>query len=205
MYSNYCRHSLLCTKIFCACVRVCYELSMSINIVQCSVHELKNKANRLVTRIHKVSPLSSDLNHTQPATFASHERIWLCRDPTWCWLLFITPRNHPTIKKNLCSDPLASNMWFSVTCHLTGLPLLIIFIDYNCPCWTNQRKIHTDFDSEQQQSGDFCVIELYDRYCQANQYFFCKSQTLRFDSTAPKSQRSFSSSARCKMFTGTAK
>lgn len=42
MYSNYCRHSLLCTK-YCACVRVCVcnELSMSINMVQWPLHKHK--------------------------------------------------------------------------------------------------------------------------------------------------------------------
>lgn len=47
MYSNYCRHSLLCTKYFvCVRVYVCYELSMSINIVQCSLHKLKKKKKK---------------------------------------------------------------------------------------------------------------------------------------------------------------
>lgn len=67
MYSNYCRHSLLCTKILCVCVRVCNELSMSINMVQRSLHKQKKnyiyikkkkKANRLVTRIHTDSLFS---------------------------------------------------------------------------------------------------------------------------------------------------
>lgn len=81
MYSNYCRHSLLCTKYFvCVRVYVCYELSMSINIVQCSLHKLKKKkkkANRLVTRIQSFSAFLIKLvfRHTQPTTFSSHERI----------------------------------------------------------------------------------------------------------------------------------
>lgn len=37
MYSS-CRHSLRCTKYR---VCECYELSMSINMVQCSLHKLK--------------------------------------------------------------------------------------------------------------------------------------------------------------------
>lgn len=40
MYSNYCRHSLLCTKYF---VCACYELLMSINIVQCSTQTEKKR------------------------------------------------------------------------------------------------------------------------------------------------------------------
>lgn len=54
MYSNYCRHSLLCTKYFvyvCGCVRVCVSVLGIINvnqyIVQCSLHKLKKRPTDL--------------------------------------------------------------------------------------------------------------------------------------------------------------
>lgn len=106
MYSNYCRHSLLCTKYF-VCVRVCacYEISMSINIVQCSLHKLKKKANRLVTRIIKVSPLSldrySNIHNLQHFPLTKDLTLISCRDPTGvCHLVLSTfryPRSHPRI------------------------------------------------------------------------------------------------------------
>lgn len=75
MYSNYCRHSLLCTKI---CVCMCYELSMSINIVQSST-QTEKKANS--HNIHSLSDLSTlELKHTRPTTFSSHKGF----DFTWC-------------------------------------------------------------------------------------------------------------------------
>lgn len=64
MYSNYCRHSLLCKKktILCVCVRVCVLWIINVNhygaMLYTQSNKNKKKANRLVTRIHKISPFS---------------------------------------------------------------------------------------------------------------------------------------------------
>lgn len=44
--------------------------------------------------------------------------------------------------------------------HQTRLPLLIICIELSL---LDQSEDHCS--SEQQQNGDFCIIELYGRYC----------------------------------------
>lgn len=112
MYSNYCRHSLLCKKHF---VCGCYELSMSINIVQCSLHKLKKTANRLVTRIHNSLLFPKWYsNITQPTTFSCYEFAsdfqpwsnWGLSHGADCF--FIIPEIIQTLKWHAHSDPLTN-------------------------------------------------------------------------------------------------
>lgn len=73
MYSNYCRHSLLCTKYF---VCACYELLMSINIVQCSTQTEKKGQQTLHKNPQSFSAFfKSVFKHTQPATSSCQEMI----------------------------------------------------------------------------------------------------------------------------------
>lgn len=136
MYSNYCRHSLLCTKYFvCVRVYVCYELSMSINIVQCSLHKLKKKkkANRLVTRIQSFSAflITGIQTHTTYNILLSRKDLILISscDPTGaCHMVLITfhyPRNNSTIR--ICIQTcswIRLSMWlFSVTVIRPDFPV----------------------------------------------------------------------------------
>lgn len=52
MYSSYRHHSLLCIN-YCLYVYL-YELSMSITMVQCSVHKVKNKGQETDTKTHQI-------------------------------------------------------------------------------------------------------------------------------------------------------
>lgn len=97
MYTNYCRHSLLCKKKYILCVNV-YELSMSINIVQCSEHK---RVKGLVSRVHKAPPLSPKLSVTQltqPTTYSCHT---IGSTPTgFCHMVLISFNNSQKKKSN---------------------------------------------------------------------------------------------------------
>lgn len=80
------------------CVNV-YELSMSINIVQCSLHK---RVKGLVSRVHKAPPLSPKLSVTQltqPTTYSCHT---IGSTPTgFCHMVLISFNNPPPKKSNL--------------------------------------------------------------------------------------------------------
>lgn len=60
---------------------------MSITMVQCSIHKVKNKkANRLVTRIHKISPLSPNWS----SNIHDLQHLPLTKD----WTLDFQPRSN---------------------------------------------------------------------------------------------------------------
>lgn len=158
-------------KIFCVCVL------WIINVNQYSAMlytNWKKKANRLFTRIHKVSPLSSNRYSNIHNLQHPPVRKWFDSDfPPWSnrglshgadyfslsprWIIW-------ELKWHLHSDLLMDNIVKVIVavryCHQTRLP-----------CWTNQRKIHTDSCSKQQKNGDFCIIDMYDHCYWANHYF----------------------------------
>lgn len=194
MYSNYCRHSLLCTKYFVyVCVRVCYELSMSINIVQCSLHKLNKRPTDLP---QEFTNRYSNIRSLQPSPltkgFDSDFQLWsnwgLSHGADY-FSLFLEIIQES--KWHLYSDPLSNNIVHVIiavnNCH-----------QHRLPCWTDQ-----------QQSGYFCIIDLYDHHCWKYHYVFCTSQTPGFDNTAQRQRGSFfhsrgtKYSPKCKVITHT--
>lgn len=144
MYSNYCRHSLLCTKYF-VCVRVCVLWIINVNQYSAMLSkETEQKANRLV----KNSQIGIQ-------TFAAYDlllsrkdltQISSC-DPTGvCHMVLITlpfpgKNKIQELKRHLRSDPLSNDIVHVIivlnNCH-----------QYRLPRWTSQRRIWSDSWSE---------------------------------------------------------
>lgn len=160
----------------CACVCVLWIINVNHYgaMLYTQSNKNKKKANRLVTRIHKISPLSPNwslnLHNLQhlPLTKDWFPAVIQLGFVTWCWLLFINEARYlkNKTKRHPYSEPLTSN-----TVHQTRLPFAplfppITFIDLLLMmwshCWTNQRKIRTDSCSKRQPNGDFCIV---DHYC----------------------------------------
>lgn len=156
MYSNYCRHSLLCTKIFCVRACVCVlRWSMSINVVQCSLHKLKTNGQQ--------TPQQSTKNSQKLLLIVfffsnnlQRERIGLWFPAViqqgFCHMVLITfhyPRNNPRIKKASLFRP--THKWHCPREYRLS----------DCHCTRLRRKTPPGSRSKPQQNGHLCIFFWY--------------------------------------------
>lgn len=162
-------------------------------MVQCSIHKLKKGQQTCHKNSQSFSFFSESIfKHTKTFSFNKGLVLISSHDPTRvCDMVLITfhySRNNPRIKlatvfrsTKKTKKQKKHNVHVTDYCSHTRLPPppTIIFTDSNCPCWTNQRKLHTHSCSKWGFLYSWPVWSLL----LSIQIFLCKSQTLGFDTT----------------------
>lgn len=123
MYSNYCRNSLLCTKYCMYCMFVCVLWIVNVNHYGAM---LKTKANRLVTKTHKMSPFCPNWSSNTICSIFLSQRVPTLissRDPTVvCHMVLITfhcPRNETSVFRCAYRRRCARDSFIQCNCHQT--------------------------------------------------------------------------------------